>query len=85
MLLNRVVIGKPLKRQQNSKDITEPPSGYHSVLGEPGQDLNYEENVVYRNDAIRPAYVVVYGTAPDVVDSKMKAFVSMLFKTPLAS
>jgi hypothetical protein len=54
------------------------------VLGKPGQDLKYEENVVYRNDAIRPAYVVVYGAAPEV-DSKMKAIVSKLFKTPIAS
>jgi hypothetical protein len=55
------------------------------ILGKPGQDLNYEENVVYRNDAIRPAFVLVYGDNPPEVDSKVKAFVSMLFKTPVAS
>lgn len=33
------------------------------VRGEPGSDsdLNYDEQVVYRDDAIRPAYVILYG------------------------
>ena len=34
------------------------------VIGEPGVDLNYEETVVYDNDAIRPAFLVVYGDIP---------------------
>lgn len=31
------------------------------VLGEVGEDLNYDEQVVYRDDAIIPAYLVIYG------------------------
>ncbi|KIK57330.1 hypothetical protein GYMLUDRAFT_203749 [Collybiopsis luxurians FD-317 M1] len=61
LLLNRVVVGKPHHRRQNGTHMSQPPPGFHSVIGLPGVDLNYEETVVYRNDAIRPAYLVVYG------------------------
>lgn len=54
------------------------------VIGEPGVDLNYEETVVYTNDAIRPAYVVVYGEST-VVQNKVQALIATLFKTPVAS
>ncbi|KII89718.1 hypothetical protein PLICRDRAFT_697580 [Plicaturopsis crispa FD-325 SS-3] len=84
LLVNRVVVGNTFKQRKNAVNLTEPPSGYHSVLGEPGEDLNYEETVVYDNAAIRPAYVVVYGTPP-ASDSKFKALVQALFSTPLAS
>jgi ADP-ribose pyrophosphatase YjhB (NUDIX family) len=30
------------------------------IYGVPGGHLNYDETVVYRNDAIRPAFVLVY-------------------------
>jgi len=30
------------------------------VYGQPGQDLNYDELVVYTEHAIRPAYLVMY-------------------------
>jgi hypothetical protein len=57
------------------------------VTGLPGGDLNYAETVVYVNDAIRPAYLVVYGDPPkarhDV--SNFKAIISALFHTPLVS
>jgi hypothetical protein len=96
-----VVVGKTLKRRTNATNLTELPCGYHSVCvdhcrsdgidsqisqltGEPGQDLNFPEHVVYDNDAIRPAYLVVYGDAPEE-DSKLKAVISTLFKTPVAS
>jgi len=32
------------------------------VLGEVGGRLNYDELVVYDNDAIRPSYLVMYDT-----------------------
>ncbi|KAF7357348.1 PARP catalytic domain-containing protein [Mycena sanguinolenta] len=67
VLVNRVVVGNPLIRQYNAEEITELPDGYHSVVGVPGVDLNYEETVVHNNDAIRPAYLIVYG--PDVDSS----------------
>ncbi|KAF8343525.1 hypothetical protein F5887DRAFT_289226 [Amanita rubescens] len=79
LLVNRVVVGKPYKRLHNATGMTEPPSGYHSVFGEPGADLNYEETVVYSNEAIRPAYLMVYGQPP------RKSLFTRLFKTPLAS
>jgi hypothetical protein len=53
------------------------------VIGEPGVDLNYEETVVYSNDAIRPAYIIVYGDAPPHKGSKLKAVIANLFKTPI--
>jgi len=30
-------------------------------MGIPGGDLNYDETVVYKNEAIRPVYLVTYG------------------------
>lgn len=41
--------------------LTVPPQ----VLGEVGQELNYDEQVVYRDDAIRPAYLVIYELAEE--------------------
>jgi len=84
LLVGRVVVGKTLKRRTNATNLTELPCGYHSLTGDPGEDLNFPEHVVYDNDAIRPAYLVVYGDAPEG-DSKLKAVISTLFKTPIAS
>ncbi|KAF8896054.1 hypothetical protein BD779DRAFT_559143 [Infundibulicybe gibba] len=64
MLVNRVVLGKAHKRRHNATHLSEPPRGHHSVVGVPGGDLNYRETVVYNNDAIRPAYLIVYGAMP---------------------
>ncbi len=35
-------------------------SGYDSVEGEPGEDLNYDEVVVYNNDQAVPSYLIIY-------------------------
>ena len=32
----------------------------HQVLAEVGGSLNYDELIVYTNDAVRPSYVVMY-------------------------
>ena len=32
----------------------------HKVLAEVGGSLNYDELIVYTNDAVRPSYVVMY-------------------------
>ncbi|KAF9533938.1 hypothetical protein CPB83DRAFT_844794 [Crepidotus variabilis] len=61
ILVNRVVVGNPHKLQINATPLTKPPKGRHSVVGRPGKSLAYEETVVYTNDAIRPAYLVIYG------------------------
>ena len=57
------------------------------VLGVPGEDLNYEETVVYNNDAIRPAFLIVYGDAPPVPPKPIATRVAVrkLFTTPLVS
>ncbi|KAG9315169.1 ADP-ribosylation [Chiua virens] len=84
MILSRVVVGRPYKRYRNATDLIAPPSGYDSIAGEIGWDLNYEETVTYHNDTVRPAYLVVYGEKAQRVRN-LKAFVQTLFKTPLAS
>ncbi|KAF9463918.1 hypothetical protein BDZ94DRAFT_1217414 [Collybia nuda] len=60
VLLNKVVVGKGCKMLQDSTSLTAPPAGFDSVLAEKGGSLNYDELVVYRNDAIRPSFLVVY-------------------------
>lgn len=60
----------------DSTSLTAPPSGFDSVclylllitlsddsakvLAEKGGSLNYDELVVYTNDAIRPSFLVMY-------------------------
>jgi hypothetical protein len=53
----------------------------------PGADLNYGETVVYSNDAIRPAYLIIYAAdvAPEVRVADLRSILSTLFKTPIAS
>lgn len=60
MLLNRVIVGFGFKMTSGNTLMTEPPAGYDSVLAEAGNGLNYDELVVYHNDAIRPSYLVMY-------------------------
>jgi len=62
LLLNKVVVGNGKKLFNDDTTLTEPPGVYDSVLAEvaPGGSLNYDEVVVYNNDAIRPSYLVMY-------------------------
>ncbi|KAL1666938.1 hypothetical protein GGF50DRAFT_125280 [Schizophyllum commune] len=60
ILLTKVVVGRGHKMLHDKTDLTEPPVGHDSVLAEVGGSLNYDELVVYRNEAIKPAYLVVY-------------------------
>ncbi|KAJ3720500.1 hypothetical protein FB446DRAFT_323999 [Lentinula raphanica] len=60
ILLNKVVVGKGCKLTQDNVSLTAPPLGYDSVLAEKGGSLNYDELVVYTNDAIRPSFLVMY-------------------------
>ncbi|GBE87737.1 hypothetical protein SCP_1104140 [Sparassis crispa] len=60
MFLNEVVMGKGIKLTRDNVSLTEPPVGYDSVIGEPGGSLNYDESIVYTNDAIRPMFLVIY-------------------------
>ncbi|KAF9037691.1 hypothetical protein BJ165DRAFT_1558638 [Panaeolus papilionaceus] len=60
ILLNKVVVGKGCKLLQDNTTLTAPPAGFDSVLAEKGGSLNYDELVVYNNDAIRPSFLVMY-------------------------
>jgi len=61
LLLNTVVVGKGKKLTDDARDLTAPPAGFDSILGEPKPgNLNWDETVVYSNDAIRPSFLVVY-------------------------
>ncbi|KAG5720522.1 hypothetical protein E4T56_gene2591 [Termitomyces sp. T112] len=60
MFLNYVVVGRGSKYMMDRVTLTGPPAGYDSVLGEVGLALNHDECIVYRDDAIRPAYLVTY-------------------------
>jgi len=60
ILLNKIVVGKGYKMTRDNTSLTAPPTGYDSVLAEKGDRLNYDELVVYNNDAIRPSYLVMY-------------------------
>ncbi|KAF8183436.1 hypothetical protein BJ912DRAFT_1023226 [Pholiota molesta] len=60
ILLNKVVVGKGCKLLQDNTSLTAPPAGFDSVLAEKGGSLNYDELVVYSNDAIRPSFLVMY-------------------------
>ncbi|KNZ77577.1 hypothetical protein J132_05111, partial [Termitomyces sp. J132] len=60
ILLNKVVVGNGYKLRTGNSNLKAPPSGFDSVLGETGKDLNYDELVIYRNDAIRPSFLVLY-------------------------
>ena len=59
-LCRKVVVGKGKRVFQVVQDLTTTPSGFHSVLGETGQELNYDEIVVY--DDAAPRYLIVYAT-----------------------
>jgi len=85
LLVNTVVVGWQNRRMRNKRSLVNAGPGYHSVLGIPGQDLNYEETVVYNNDAIRPGFLIVYGDAPPVPPKPInpRTVAKKLFTTPL--
>jgi len=83
LLVGRVVVGKTLKKRKNEKTLTGVPPPYHSLVGEAGDHLNYEETVVFNNDAIHPVYLIVYGNAPST-GTTSQSWISRLFHIPLA-
>ena len=92
LLVARVVAGRTHRLRRGDRGLTSPPYGYHSITGEPGEDLNYEETVVYTNEAIRPAFLLVYGDKPPPSPRKRSTkrglsfgnMVRMVFSSPLA-
>ncbi|KAF8547827.1 ADP-ribosylation [Imleria badia] len=73
MLINRVVIGNAFKTYRNAPQIVPLSDEYNSVEAEPGpeSDLVNPETVIYDNDAVRPAYVIVYGKRSHAVPMLM--------------
>ncbi|CAG8493993.1 3347_t:CDS:2, partial [Funneliformis mosseae] len=64
MLLNKIVVGKGYALTKDAMTLTSPPVGFDSVLGEPSTsgNLNYDEVVVYKEEASIPQYLIVYET-----------------------
>ena len=60
MLLCDVYPGRKFTLQRNRQHMTKPPSGYDSVHGHVGEDLNYPELVVYKPEAVMPRYIIIY-------------------------
>ncbi|KAI0799817.1 ADP-ribosylation [Irpex lacteus] len=65
MLLNDVILGNAKKLYTDQPNLTQPPTGYDSVIGEPGHSLNYDEAIgmhhdILWNGAIRPLFLVIY-------------------------
>jgi len=60
MFLCYVVVGKGIILTQDNQSLVDPPDGYDSVLGDPGGSLNYDEVVVYDQDAVLPGYAIFY-------------------------
>jgi hypothetical protein len=59
VLLCKVVLGRVYKIF-NGNCFTAPPTGFDSVVGEPGTELNYDECIVYDERACKVAYIIVY-------------------------
>ncbi|KAJ7853146.1 hypothetical protein B0H14DRAFT_2260748, partial [Mycena olivaceomarginata] len=57
ILLNKVIVGKGCKLTHNNVSLTAPPAGFY---GKKGGSLNYDELMVYTNDATRPSFLVIY-------------------------
>ncbi|EKM52579.1 uncharacterized protein PHACADRAFT_261086 [Phanerochaete carnosa HHB-10118-sp] len=60
LLLNEVIMGKTCKLQSDDTTLNQPPAGYDSVVGEPGKGLQHDEAIVYKNEAIRPLYLIIF-------------------------
>ena len=60
MLLCDVLPGKKFETETMTRDRTSPPSGFDSIYGKVGTELNYPEIVLYDRRAILPRFIVVY-------------------------
>lgn len=63
MFLCKVAVGRAFRAQEDMPQLTEPPSGFSSVVGEAGKALNYDEVVVYADHAAVPSYLIAYSVA----------------------
>ncbi|KAG8915090.1 hypothetical protein FRC00_008080 [Tulasnella sp. 408] len=60
IIVAKAALGKSSIHYRTSEYLVGPPRGYDSVIEEVGIDPNYDEQVVYQDAAIRPAYIVMY-------------------------
>lgn len=60
LLLNEVVMGKTIRMATPDGNLVEPPAGFDSIIAEPGIVLRFDEAIVYRDEAIRPLFLVIY-------------------------
>jgi len=60
MFLCKVLCGRSHKIQNNDQTLTQPPNGYHCVVGEVGKNLNYDELIIYNEGAVLPLYLIIY-------------------------
>jgi hypothetical protein len=60
ILLCNVVVGRAFLTTEGSLVGPFPRPGYDSTVGEVGPNLNYDEVVVYQNEAAIPAYLITY-------------------------
>jgi hypothetical protein len=60
MLLCNVVVGRAFKTKEGVLEPPFPRPGYDSTIGEVGPNLNYDEVVVYKEEAAIPAYLITY-------------------------
>ena len=60
MLLCDVLPGRRFVVETNRLHLQDPPTGYDSVYGKVGEDLNYPELVVYKPEAVLPRYIIIY-------------------------
>ncbi|KAG8924078.1 hypothetical protein FRC01_011970 [Tulasnella sp. 417] len=61
-LVARVVLGRSctLTSRKEPKPLLEAPAGYDSVLGKVGSSQEYDVHAVYKDEAILPAYLIIY-------------------------
>ncbi|CAN0439786.1 unnamed protein product, partial [Ectocarpus sp. 12 AP-2014] len=61
MFVASVAVGRTFKTKSTRLPANQcPPPGYQSVVGEVGQGLNFDEFVVYNEQAALPTHLIVY-------------------------
>lgn len=60
IFLCSIAVGKGYEVYQDQPQLTAPPQGYDSVLGQTGHTLNYDEVIVYDEAAVLPLYLITY-------------------------
>ncbi|KAG8901338.1 hypothetical protein FRC00_001934 [Tulasnella sp. 408] len=62
MFLNRVAVGKGKILTSADNSLRAAPAGFDSIIANPGSGLNYDELIVYDNNAIRTSWLLLYDT-----------------------